>query len=45
MEKHFGELAIQRLHRLNKYEHGNLRVLNKREFVRTLEFGYGNLRF
>lgn len=38
MEQHFGEMAIQRLHRQKLYSQGNRRIMNLEEFIHTLEY-------
>lgn len=37
VEMHFGEIALQRLHKINKFERGDERVMNLKEFIMTLE--------
>jgi len=37
VEQHFGELAIQRLHRQKTYAHGDKRIMNLKEFIKTME--------
>ena len=37
VEQHFGEMAIQRLHRKGQYSQGSRRVMNMEEFIRTLD--------
>lgn len=36
VEMHFGEMALQRLHKVSKYEKGDLRVMNEKEFIHTM---------
>lgn len=36
VEQHFGEMAIQRLHRKKFYSKGAERIMNKEEFAKTL---------
>jgi hypothetical protein len=36
---HNGELALQRLHRINAFSQGNLRVMNLEEFIKVMEYG------
>ena len=38
IEQHFGEMAIQRLHRQKMYSQGSRRVMNLQEFVNTVEY-------
>ena len=38
VEQHFGEIAIQRLHRTNFYSRGHERIMNKSEFGDTLNY-------
>lgn len=38
VEQHFGEMAIQRLHRKNYYSKGAERVMNQEEFGNTLNY-------
>lgn len=38
MEQHFGEIAIQRLHRKNTYQRGKERLMNQKEFAFTIEY-------
>lgn len=41
VEKHFGEMAIQRLHKKDSYSKGNLRIMNENEFGMTLNHALG----
>jgi hypothetical protein len=38
VEQHFGELAIQRLHKQKLYSQGNKRIMNLPEFMKTMEY-------
>ena len=38
VEQHFGEIAIQRLHKTNFYSRGYERIMNKSEFGDTLNY-------
>ncbi len=38
VEQHFGEMAIQRLHRKNYYSKGAERIMNKEQFGNTLNY-------
>jgi len=38
VEQHFGEMAIQRLHRKKYYSRGAERIMNKEEFGKTLNY-------
>ena len=38
VEQHFGEMAIQRLHKVNTYSQGNKRIMNEKEFIITLDY-------
>lgn len=38
VEQHFGEMAIQRLHRKNSYSRGRERIMNQKEFATTLKY-------
>ena len=36
VEQHFGEMAIQRLHKVNSYSRGKERIMNETEFAMTI---------
>ena len=38
VEQHFGEMAIQRLHRKGSYSKGRERIMNQTEFATTLKY-------
>ena len=38
MEQHFGEMAIQRLHKMGRYSMGSQRKMNMEEFIVTLDY-------
>lgn len=38
MEQHFGEIAIQRLHKKKTYQRGQHRIMNQKEFIFTIEY-------
>lgn len=42
-EMHFGEIAIQRLHRQKVFSQGSRRVMNLPEFIKTMEFSLNPL--
>jgi Ca2+-binding EF-hand superfamily protein len=43
VEQHFGEMAIQRLHRKGYYAHGSSRIMSFEEFANTLNYCLGFL--
>ena len=45
MEQHFGEIAIQRLHRKKTYHRGSQRMMNLPEFTQTIKYALSFVEF
>ena len=45
MEQHFGEIAIQRLHRKKLYHRGHLRIMDLPEFTQTVKYALSFIEF
>jgi Ca2+-binding EF-hand superfamily protein len=45
MEQHFGEIAIQRLHKRKLYQKGAQRIMSEMEFYETIRFALAFVEF